>query len=184
MSFTESLPSIYSKDWRKAERPTEDEAPRYSTYEAPGGKPLAFVQDDFDFSGGQSNETAEYPFDGLWSNTRLNKTPHKLTVNGHILGKTYIEDRENFLNALLVSTDDNNPGYLDLPFWGRFPVVVSEYSIGEKTNEKGQCSLRLVFIRAGITLEVRSESLVNTTIPTSLAAEKVQAAAIDDFANK
>jgi len=41
-----------------------------------------------------------------------------------------------------------------------------------------------VFIRAGITLEVRSESLVNTTIPTSLAAEKVQAAAIDDFANK
>ena len=183
-AFKETLPSVYNKNWNEAERPAQDEAPRYSTYESPGGKALKFIQDDFDFSGGQSNDTAEYPFDGLWSNKRLNKKPHKLTVNGHLIGKTYIEERENFLKALLVPTDDDTPAYLDLPFWGRFPVVIEDYSVSEKTNEKGQCSIRLVFTRAGVTLSARSASITNNIMSTAQAAQKTQLAAVDSFTDK
>jgi hypothetical protein len=182
--FKETLPLVYNKNFFEAERPAQDEAPRYSTYEAPGGKPLKFIQDDFDFSGGQSNDTAEYPFDGLWSNKRLNKKPHKLTINGHLIGKTYIEERENFLKALLVPTDDDNPAYIDLPFWGRFPVVIEDYSVSEKINEKGQCSIRLGFTRAGVTLDTRAAAIRNNIMSTAQAAQKTQLAAIDKFANK
>jgi len=178
VSFSEALPSAYSGDWRRAERSAEDESPRFSTYQPPGGTPLKFVQDDFDFSGGQSNDTAEYPFDGLWSNRRINKKPHGITVNGRLIGKNYIEEREKFLAALFVPTDDENPGWLDLPFWGRFPVVVSEYSVGDRSREKGQCTVRLVFTRAGVSVEERAASE-----PSGMdaATEAAQSVAVDLF---
>lgn len=166
--FDAGLPSPYSEDWRKAERGGGGDAPRYTGYQAPGAGVAAFALDSFSFRGGQSVETAEYPFGGLWSNGRLNERPQTLRVKGYIrdrrprgdgddsVGTGYIQTRNALIEALRVPTSDDSPGYIDLPFWGRFPIVVDGYEVSEKADEKGQCEVSIDFTRAGVSPEARA----------------------------
>jgi hypothetical protein len=85
---------------------------------------------------------------------------------------------------LRVKTDDGNPGYIDFPFWGRFPVVVASYKIGEKSGEQGQCSVSLSFTRAGVTLAERHAAVPGTEKLFDGAKETLKAAAAEDFAEK
>jgi prophage DNA circulation protein len=182
--FDPSPPSPYSGDWEEAARPDKEGEPRFTTYQAPGGKPIPFIQESFDFSGGQSVDTAEYPFHGYWSNVALNEKTQRLTVEGFLRGAKYIAGRNALLQALRVKTDDDNPGYIDFPFWGRFPVVVLDYKIGEKTNEQGQCSVSLTFTRAGVTLADRLDAVPDVEGLFENAKETLRVSAIDDFLKK
>jgi hypothetical protein len=182
--FDASLPSPYAQGWKQAERPSPDDAPRLSNYQAPGGNAIAFVLEEFKFSGGQSVDTSEYPFFGLWSNEALNEKPQLLRVNGFIRGPGYLQTRNDFIEALRVKTSDDAPGFIDFPFWGRFPVVIAEYEIAEKTNEKGQCALSLAFTRAGVSIAGRAAALPYLNDDSEAAAANLEAAAVESFEKK
>ena len=181
MSFDPALPEPYSEDWREAYRYNETDSPRLSTYQAPEGEPVPFVFDTVRLSGGQSVDTAEYPFFCFWSNTPLNEKPHTITVNGFIRGDAYIKNRNAIIEALRIKTDDDTPGFLDLPLWGRFPVVVTSHDVEEKGKENGQCSVSITLTRAGVTVEERWKFEGGFEGKTDLAAGELEAAATDSF---
>jgi len=148
--FDAALPTPHSERWRDAHRVADGEAPRMASYRPPGGEEIQFILGGMRFSGGHSRDAAEYPFGGLWSSEWLNEKPQKLSVDGFLRGGDYIAGRNALVEALRVRTDDDAPGILDLPFWGRFPVVVGDgYEVSESSDEQGQCRLSIPFTRAG-----------------------------------
>ena len=182
--FDASLPTPYKENWREAYRADSSESPRTASYQAPGGEAIPFIQKGFRFSGGQSKDTAEYPFGGLWSNEYLNEKPQSLTVDGYLRGPAYIAQRNKLIEALRVPTDDDSPGYIDLPFWGRFPVVVDDsYEISETADEQGQCAVSISFTRAGASIAKRQDqdALPPASVELESAAANLEAAAIDAF---
>jgi prophage DNA circulation protein len=184
MSFDPALPKPYKENWREAYRYNDADTPRLSTYQAPEEEPVPFVFDANRLSGGQSVDTAEYPFFGFWSNTPLNEKPHAITVNGFIRGDTYIKNRNAIIEALRAKTDDDNPGFIDLPLWGRFPVVVVSWDVEEKGRENGQCSISITLSRAGVTTEERwkfEDGGFDFYRKTEAEAEKLKDAAINSF---
>jgi prophage DNA circulation protein len=184
VSFDPALPSPYKEDWREAYRYDNDDTPRLSTYQAPGGTPIPFVLDNNRLSGGQSVDTAEYPFFGLWSNTPLNEKPQAITIAGFIRGDTYIKNRNALVAALRKITTDDAPGYLDLPLWGRFPVVVVDFNIEEKGQENGQCAVSLTLTRAGVTTTERWKFEGESEGKTAIAAKAVEDEAVNQFEKK
>jgi len=182
--FDASLPTPYKENWREAYRADSSESPRMASYQAPGGEAIPFIQKSFRFSGGQAKDTAEYPFGGLWSNEYLNEKPQSLTVDGYLRGPAYIALRNKLIKALRIPTDDDNPGYIDLPFWGRFPVVVSDnYEVSENADEQGQCAVSITFTRAGVSITDRLDALP-ASVQLENATATLQAVAVDDFEKK
>jgi hypothetical protein len=180
--FDASLPKPYKDNWREAYRADLGESPRLASYQAPGGEALPFILKAFRFSGGQSRDTAEYPFGGLWSNEYINEKPQSLSVEGYLRGPAYIASRNKLIESLRIPTDDDNPGYIDLPFWGRFPVVVGDnYEVSENTNEQGECALSIPFTRAGLSITNRLEASPSSEVQIESAAANLQEAAIADF---
>jgi prophage DNA circulation protein len=183
--FEASLPTPYKENWREAYRADSSESPRMASYQAPGGEAIPFIQKSFRFSGGQSKDTVEYPFGGLWSNEYLNEKPQSLTVDGYLRGPAYIVQRNNLIEALRTPTDDDKPGYIDLPFWGRFPVVVNDnYEISETTDEQGQCAVSISFTRAGVSITDRLDALPPASVQFEKSKFDLIIAAINDFVNK
>jgi prophage DNA circulation protein len=182
--FDPSPPSPYSGNWEDASRADKEGTPRFTTYQAPGGKPIPFIQESFHFSGGQSVDTAEYPFGGYWSNESLNEKTQQLTVEGFMRGANYIAKRNALIQSLRIKTDDDNPGYVDFPFWGRFPVVLIDYKIGEESEKQGQCSVSLTFTRAGVTIAERLAAMPDIEGLFDGAKEALGAAAVDEFVSK
>jgi hypothetical protein len=182
--FDAALPAPYSDDWREAERAESEDAPRLTSYQAPGAGAVIFVLESFNFRGGQSIDTAEYPFNGMWTNERLNEKPQTLHIQGFIRGDNYIKMRNALIESLRVITNDDTPGYIDLPFWGRFPIVVADYDISEKTNEKGQCGVSIDFKRAGVTLENRAAAIPNIGGILDSAVKKFELSNIANFQKK
>jgi prophage DNA circulation protein len=158
--FDISLPVPYREKWREAYRSDKDDSPRLSSYQPPDGEPIPFIYKSLDFSGGLLIDTAEYPFFGLWSNETLNQKTQAITVHGYLRGEYYLQQRVDFLDALMIPTSDDSPGFFDHPLWGRFKVVVENYNISESANENGQCEITLTFKRAGVSLEARAGSLI------------------------
>jgi hypothetical protein len=176
------LPKPYANNWSKAYRSDKSESPRMASYQAPGGEAIPFIQKSFRFSGGQSQDTAEYPFGGLWSNEYINEKPQSLTVEGYLRGPEYIAMRNTLIEALRIPTDDDNPGFIDLPFWGRFPVVVGDaYEVSENTDEQGQCAVSISFTRAGVSIAERQEETPSPDAAIETAASNLQDAAVDNF---
>jgi prophage DNA circulation protein len=178
------LPKPYKESWREAYRYDKDDSPRFATYQAPEGTPVPFVQDSLRLSGGQSVDTAEYPFFGFWSNTPLNEKPQAITVTGFIRGDFYIQKRNNLVEALQVLTSDEAPGYIDLPLWGRFPVVVVSYEVGEKGRENGQCSVSITLTRAGIPVEERWQFTSDYTETAERTRKDLDAASLKAMEDK
>ena len=147
VKFDTSLPQTYSDSWREAYGQTNDTA-RLSSYQAPGGKPIAFAYDSISLSSGQNVDTAEYPY-GFWSNTRLGEKPQSIKIKGHLIGEEYIKQRTDLVSALQVVTDDDNFGVLDLPLWGRFGVVLINWNVDEDKEKTGLSDLSIEFVRAG-----------------------------------
>jgi hypothetical protein len=63
--FDPAPPSPYSGNWTEAARADGEGSPRFTAYQTPGGTPVPFIQESFNFRGGQSLDTAEYPFHGF-----------------------------------------------------------------------------------------------------------------------
>jgi prophage DNA circulation protein len=178
------LPVPYKDNWREAYRYDKDDSPRLTTYQAPEGTPVPFVLDSLRLSGGQSVDTAEYPFFGWWSNTPLNGKPQTITVNGFIRGDYYIQKRNALVEALEETTGDESPGYIDLPLWGRFPVVVINYEVEEKGKENGQCSLSITLTRAGVPAEERWQANGNFREAAARARVNLDTAALEALEKK
>ena len=147
LSFDSSLPRAYSDSWRKAYGQSEDTR-RLSSYQAPNGKPVVFAYDSINLDGGQNMDTSEYPY-GYWSNTQLGEKAQSVKIKGHLIGENYIASRNKIVTALQTATDDDNPGTLDLPLWGRFKVVVITWSVAEEKSKTGLSDISLEFKRAG-----------------------------------
>ncbi|GHV20789.1 hypothetical protein FACS189494_05230 [Spirochaetia bacterium] len=152
-----------------------------------GGGAVPFVYGDMHLSGGQTVDTGEYAFYGLWTNNTLNEKVQTITVNGFIRGDTYIKNRNALINALRVHTGDDAPGFIDLPLWGRFPVVVTGYTVGEEADAGGGCAVSLTFIRQGVTVDEREKlaaAVADAKDYTIEAAGKFKAVILKDLLNK
>lgn len=147
INFDQSLPKTYSDFWREAYG-QESDTPRLTSYQAPGGEPVVFACDSVSLGGGQNVDTAEYPY-GFWSNVRLGEKPHTLRIKGHLIGESYIGERNKLVAALQAATDDDNPGFIDLPLWGRFKVVVESWGVAEEKQKTGMSDLSIELKRAG-----------------------------------
>jgi len=183
--FDVSLPGLYKENWREAYRADKDDNPRLSSYQPPDGEPVPFIYKSLEFSGGQSVDTAEYPFFGLWSNEALNQKTQTITIHGYLRGENYLKDRAKLLAALMDPTSDDAPGFFDNPLWGRFKVVVESYNVAEAANENGQCELTLSFKRAGVSLEARAaeaSSAAAVSAANFARPEEVAFAASKEFA--
>lgn len=146
-SFDPSLPRTYSDSWREAYGQGTD-TPRLSSYQAPDGAPVVFAYDSISLGGGQNIDTVEYPF-GFWSNTKLGDKTHTIRIKGHVIGEDYIKQRSVLVAAFQVPTDDDTPGFLDLPLWGRFKVVVETWNVDEEKQKNGMSEISLELKRAG-----------------------------------
>lgn len=186
------LPAPTSENWRSAYGAVKGDgdkrllyrpsgSPSQTSYQAPQKTPVPFIYDSMKLSGGSSVDTAEFPFFGLWSSTPLNEKPHGLTVSGFLRGDNYIKTRNALVEALRIPATDDDPGYLSLPLWGRFPVIVVDWDIEESSKESGQCKVQLTFTRAGCPIEKRWELTgeLSKTVPE--AAEAVKIAATEMF---
>ncbi len=195
LNWQPDLPAPTSEDWREAygakkgknEKSTTyslNGSPNQTTYQAPNKNPIPFIYSDMKIAGGLTVDTAEYPFFGLWSSTALNKKPLSLTVSGYFRGNEYIKNRNALITALDEITTDDEPGYLTLPLWGRFPVVVVDWDIAENSNENGQCAINITFTRAGCPIEKRWElkGELSKTIPE--CAEATLEKACNSFDSK
>lgn len=182
VSFDSSLPRTYSGSWREAYGQNSD-TPRLTSYQAPGGEPVAFAYDSISLGGGQNIDTAEYPY-GFWSNTRLGEKPHTIRIKGHLIGEKFIEQRSRLAAALQTETDDDNPGFLDLPLWGRFKVVVESWDIDEDRTKTGMSEFSFEFKRAGYSdssrFDAASKNLASLNIDG--AVDNLKSAAVSAFA--
>jgi hypothetical protein len=105
-----------------------------------------------------------------------------MRVKGYIRGAEYIKARNDLIKNLRITTDDGAPGYIDLPFWGRFPVVVVNYDVTEKADEKGQCGITLDLTRAGVSAESRAaEAAAGAAQDAQAAAQEAQEAVKAEF---
>ena len=185
------LPKPASENWREAYGSTTDgrsytpsDSQAKTTYQAPAGNPVQFVYESMKLSGGLSVDTAEYPFFGFWSSTALNEKPQGITVSGFVRGDEYIKTRNALVESLRVTTTDDEPGYITLPLWGRFPVIVIDWDIEETAKELGQCKVNITFTRAGCPPAERWQD--DNAIGKSVleAAEDVKIAAIAAYVKK
>jgi prophage DNA circulation protein len=179
-----ALPQPYKTNWRQAYRYDKDDSPRLTTYQAPEGSPVPFVLESIRLSGGQSVDTAEYPFFGWWSNTALNGKPQTLAITGFVRGDFYIAKRNALADALRVTTDDEAPGHIDLPLWGRFPVAVISYDLDERARENGRCAVSITLTRAGVPAEERRQSPEDYEETAALARRNLDAAALEEMEKK
>ena len=181
INFDTSLPRTYSDSWREAYGQGTD-TPRLSSYQAPDDEPVVFVYDSISLGGGQNVDTAEYPY-GFWSNTRLGEKPHTIRIKGHLIGENYIGERNKLVSALQVPTDDDTPGFIDLPLWGRFKVVVETWDVDEDKKDNGSSDLSIEFKRAGCSdttrFDIAAQSL--TKLNVEAAVENIKTAASASF---
>ena len=180
-----SLPAPLSENWRMAYGAVKgdgdnrfayltSDTPAQTSYQAPHKEAVPFIYESLKVSGGSSVDTAEYPFYGLWSSMSLNEKPQAITVSGFIRGDEYIKNRNALVEAVRITTTDDEPGYLTLPLWGRFPVIVIDWDIEESAKELGQCKVSLTFTRAGYPVQNRWEfsGSLSKTIPEAADAVK------------
>ena len=88
------------------------------------------------------------------------------------------------VDALRVTTTDDEQGYITLPLWGRFPVIVIDWDIEETAKELGQCKINITFTRVGCPLAERWQD--DNTIGKSVleAAEDVKIAAANSYVSR
>ena len=105
-------------------------------------------------------------------------------VSGFLRGEEYIKSRNLLVDALRVTTTDDEPGYISLPLWGRFPVIVIDWDIEETAKELGQCKVNITFTRAGCPLAERWQG--DNAIGKSVleAAEDVKIAAANSYVSR
>ncbi|MBR4375101.1 MAG: DNA circularization N-terminal domain-containing protein [Treponema sp.] len=181
ISFDSSLPRTYSDSWREAYGQGTD-TPRLSSYQAPGGEPVVFAYDSIGLGGGQNVDTVEYPY-GYWSNTRLGEKTHTLRIKAHVIGEDYIKQRSLLVEAFQVPTDDDNPGFLDLPLWGRFKVVVVSWDVDEEKQKNGKSDISLELKRAGYSDTKRFDEVSKNLASANVdgAVSKLKSASVSAF---
>ncbi|QQO10318.1 DNA circularization N-terminal domain-containing protein [Breznakiella homolactica] len=150
MNFTPALPKPFTEIWREAYRYNEKDSPRKSSYQAPGKTPVPFILGTTKLTGGFSVDTSEYPTMGYWSNVPRNEKPQTLLVTGYLRGDNYIKERNTLIESLRILTSDEDPGYLELPLWGRFPVIVTNWDVSESGGKNGQCEVSIGLTRTGM----------------------------------
>lgn len=182
LNFDSSLPRTYSDSWREAYGQSED-THRLSSYQAPSGEPVTFALDSISLNGGQNVDTAEYPY-GFWSNTRLGEKPQSLKLKGHVIGGKYIAERTKLVTAFQVATDDDSPGIIDLPLWGRFKVVVTGWNVDEERAKTGLSDISIELVRAGYSDTRRFDAVESnlTALNIESAVADLKTAAVSAFA--
>ena len=186
------LPAPASENWRQAYGAVKgddekrfsycaSDTPAQTSYQAPHKEAVPFIYDSMKLSGGVSVDTAEYPFFGFWSSIPLNEKTQQITVSGFLRGDQYIKNRNALIEAVRIITTDDEPGYLTLPLWGRFPVIIVDWDIEEIAKELGQCKISLTFTRAGYSVQSRWQFQGDFTKTIPEAAEAVKESAVATF---
>jgi len=174
MAFKVDLPNLIATDLTSAFEKTGRKGLGTGSYEAPGQTACFFIVEKTKLGGGQSIETSEFPFQGGWGTRSLNRKVQTFTATVSICGRDYMGRRNALVEALDQSTDDDSPGTIELPSWGRLPVVVQDWEIEEENQKQGLATFSLTFVRAGLSVIKRT---LEASVRKSLAAPQVQGAA-------
>jgi prophage DNA circulation protein len=182
VSFDASLPAPYAEDIRGGIEAVNKEGFGAASYQAPAAaEALPFILSKVTVSGGTNVDTVEYPFYGGWSSEALNESPQSIKVEGYISGADLIKRRNALIEAFRKKTTDDAPGYISLPSWGRFPVLVPTWDVEEELNNQGRFGISITFTRAGLSEAARQIAALPSgkSLAASLAAQS--AAAVDVF---
>ena len=174
------LPSISTASAREAYEDGGYAGLGSGSYQAPGGGGNVhyFIISKNSFGGGMSTNADEYPFFGGWSSRNLNEKPQSIKVDGKIMGNGLYR-RNLLIEALRQPTSDDSPGWIDLPTWGRFAVIVETWEASDTPDAQGRIDLSLTFTRAGISEANRTQFVETPTVDSARAL--VQFAAKDVF---
>lgn len=139
---------------------------------------VPFQVESDDLSAGRRVQIFEYPQRDKPFAEDLGRAAREINITGYVIGPDYIAARD----ALLAALEKSGTGTLVHPWYGSMQVIAKPARVTHSQDEGGMCRFSLVFVEAG---ELTFPSSASATgVKTTLAADDLQAAAIDDFAEK
>lgn len=184
MSFDASIPAPYADDVQGGIEAVNKAGLGSASYEPPtASAALPFILTKVTLSGGTNVDTVEYPFFGGWSSEALNESPQSLRVEGYLgRGPDIIKRRNALMEAFRKKTTDDAPGYISLPSWGRFPVLVPSWDVTENLNKQGRFDVSVTFTRAGLSEAARQTATLPAGKSLATSLSRQAEAAVDVFA--
>lgn len=139
---------------------------------------VPFQVESDDLSAGRRVQIFEYPQRDKPFAEDLGRAAREINITGYVVGADYMAGRD----ALLAALEAPGPGTLVHPWYGSLQVVAKPARVTHSRDEGGMCRFSLVFIEAG---ELQFPSATAAPgVKTALAAEKLQDAAVADFAKR
>ncbi|HVL74710.1 MAG TPA: DNA circularization N-terminal domain-containing protein [Noviherbaspirillum sp.] len=139
------------------------------------GVPFEVESDDATF--GRRVQVHEYPHRDQPYVEDLGRAAREMNITAFLVGPDYMDKRDRLLAAI----EEAGPGTLIHPWYGERKVCIREpASVSHSTRNGGMCVISLAFVEAGELAfpEARDSHGAQSLI----AADALQAAAIDDFA--
>ena len=139
---------------------------------------VPFQVESDDLSAGRRVQIFEYPQRDKPFAEDLGRAAREINLTGYVIGPDYMAARDALLGAL----EESGAGTLVHPWYGSLQVVAKPARVTHSQDEGGLCRFSLVFVEAG-ELEFPSSSSA-PGVKTTLAADALQTASIDDFAGQ
>lgn len=127
---------------------------------------------------GRRDFVHEFPNRDLPYSEDLGRRARRFTIQGYIIGPSYMTDRDTLVAAL----EAGGPGTLQLPVdvtYGPQQVVVDHYAVVERRIKGGYCEFEMTFTEAGAVVTVANNTQSAVTSATD-AAQTQTAASLDD----
>ena len=139
---------------------------------------VPFQVESDDLSAGRRVQIFEYPQRDKPFAEDLGRAAREINITGYVIGPDYMAARD----ALLAALEESGTGTLVHPWYGSMQVIAKPARVTHSNDEGGLCRFSLVFVEAG---ELTFPSSVSAAgVKTTLAADTLEAAAIDDFADQ
>lgn len=139
---------------------------------------VPFQVESDDLSAGRRVQIFEYPQRDKPFAEDLGRSAREINITGYVIGADYMAGRD----ALLAALEESGAGTLVHPWYGSMQVIAKPARVTHSQDEGGLCRFSLVFVEAG-ELQFPSSSSA-PGVKTTLAAEQLSTAAVDDFAER
>lgn len=102
---------------------------------------VEFYVETAELEGGRRTVRHEYPLRDVPFSEDLGRKGRSFSIDGHVVGDSYLEDRDALLSAL----EERGPGELVHPYYGTRRVVCSGFRVRESTGEGGVAVFSISF---------------------------------------
>lgn len=123
-----------------------------------------------DLSGGRRGVQHEYALRDKPSTEDLGRKGRKYSVDAYVLGPDYMPARD----ALIKACEEEGPGELIHPYYGRLIVNCFDFRVGESVRDGGMATFSLTLVESGE--NAFPDSIVDAQSATAAAAAAMVAA--------